>query len=66
MKANELRVMTEAELSKKADDLRKQLFNLNFQNMIGQLDNPLKIRLVKRDIARVLTILNEKAKEATN
>lgn len=63
MKASEMRTLTETELLKQIESLRSQLFNLKFQNMIGQLDNPLKIRLVKRDIARAFTMLNEQAQE---
>ena len=63
MKSNDLikiREMTDVELAKKLDDLKKDLFNLRFQHAINQLDNPHKIQDVKRDIARVMTILNEK------
>ena len=48
------------ELNKKLKDLKEELFNLRFQNAINQLDNPHKIADVKKDIARVKTILNEK------
>lgn len=64
MKANELRALTDSEILKKIEELRAQLFNLKFQNMIGQLDNPLKLRMIRRDIARAMTVLNEKKKEA--
>ena len=60
MKVNELRDMTPDALTKKLDELKEELFNLRFQHAINQLDNPHKIVDVKRDIARVMTILNEK------
>lgn len=60
MKANELRAMTSEDLAKKLGELKEELFNLRFQHAINQLDNPHKIEDVKRDIARVMTIMNEK------
>ncbi len=60
MKATELRAMSEADLSAKLADLKKELFNLRFQHAINQLDNPHQIAEVKHDIARVMTVLNEK------
>ena len=60
MKATELRAMSEADLSAKLVDLKKELFNLSFQHAINQLDNPHKIADVKKDIARVMTVLSEK------
>ena len=61
MKAKELRDMSEVELNKKLADLKQELFNLRFQHAINQLDNPVRIDTVKKDIARVMTILAEKA-----
>ena len=61
MKAKELREMSEVELNKKLADLKQELFNLRFQHAINQLDNPVRIDTVKKDIARVMTILTEKA-----
>lgn len=61
MKAAELRDMSSAELNKKLAELKEELFNLRFQHAINQLDNPGRIEIVKRDIARVLTVLAEKA-----
>ena len=55
MKAAELREMSNAELTKKLAELKAELFNLRFQHAINQLDNPLRIKAVKRDIARVKT-----------
>ncbi len=52
--------MSAEALAKKLDELKQELFNLRFQHAINQLDNPHKIADVKRDIARVMTLLNEK------
>ena len=60
MKAKEFREMSSDELNAKLKELKNELFNLRFQHAINQLDNPHKIQEVKRDIARVMTILNEK------
>ena len=60
MKASELRTMSEKDLSAKLVDLKKELFNLRFQHAINQLDNPHKIADVKKDIARVMTVIGEK------
>ena len=60
MKANELREMQPAELSKKLTDLKAELFNLRFQLAINQLENPGRIEAVKKDIARVMTVMAEK------
>ncbi|OCL27831.1 50S ribosomal protein L29 [Orenia metallireducens] len=60
MKANELRNLTNAELEQKLDELKEELFNLRFQNATVQLDNPARIKEVKKSIARVKTILNER------
>lgn len=59
MKANELREMTRDELLIKLSDLKSEFFNLRFQLATGQLNNPSGIRSVKKDIARVKTILRE-------
>ena len=60
MKANELRKMTSEELEHKLNELKDELFNLRFQNATVQLENPIRIREVKKTIARVKTILNER------
>ena len=60
MKAIELREMTDVELNKQLKDLKVELFNLRFQHAINQLDNPIRIEAVKKDIARVMTVLAEK------
>ena len=61
MKAKELRQLSEGELLIKEKELNEELFNLRFQHATGQLDNVMRIPHVKRDIARVKTILKEKA-----
>ena len=61
MKAAELRNMSAADLNKKLGELKDELFNLRFQHAINQLENPGRIDIVKKDIARVLTVLAEKA-----
>ena len=63
MKASEIREMTVEELNKKVLELKEELFHLNFQNAINQLDNPHKIADVKKDIARVMTALRAKDAE---
>jgi len=63
MKANEVRKMSASELEEKLSDLKKDLFFLRMQHATNQLDNPVKISLVKKDIARVQTIIREKQLE---
>jgi len=63
MKATEVRDLSTEELSKKLGDLKRDLFYLRMQHATNQLDNPLKIKEVKRDIARVQTIIREKQLE---
>lgn len=60
MKAKELREMSAAELNKQLSDLKAELFNLRFQHTIHQLENTSRIDAVKKDIARVMTVLTEK------
>jgi large subunit ribosomal protein L29 len=60
MKANEIRELNAEQLSAKLKELKTELFNLRFQHAINQLENPHRIVEVKRDIARVMTILQEK------
>lgn len=57
MKAAELRELSVEELNKKLADLKEELFNLRFQHAINQLENPIRIETVKKDIARVKTLL---------
>ena len=70
MNKNELikiREMSDVELNKKLDDLKEDLFNLRFQHAINQLDNPMRITAVKKDIARVQTIIREaEVKDSAN
>ncbi len=63
MKASELRDMTIAELNDKLADLKKELFNLRFQLAVNQLENPMRIKAVKKDIARVNTVITAKSLE---
>ena len=65
-KAKHFHEMTTAELRAKHDSLKNELFNLRFQQTTGQLKNPLMIRTVKKDIARVLTILRERELKGGN
>ncbi len=60
MKTSEIRELTAEELNKKLADLKAELFNLRFQLAINQLDNPMRISAVKKDIARIKTIIREK------
>jgi len=60
MKASEIRELSDAELKNKEKDLSEELFNLRFQLATGQLDNTMRIRHVRIDIARIKTILKEK------
>ncbi|MEW6214576.1 MAG: 50S ribosomal protein L29 [Nitrospirota bacterium] len=60
-KPSELKAMTIDELIQKEEELRKELFNLRFQQATGEIENPMRIRTVKKDIARVLTIMTEKS-----
>ena len=59
MKANEVRKMSAAELETKLGDLKKDLFQLRLQHATNQLENPIKIAEVKKDIARVKTMIRE-------
>ena len=61
MKARELKELTAEELLKKEKELKEEIFNLRFQHSTGQLDNTARLRQVKKDIARVETILRQKA-----
>ena len=60
MKAEKIRELSEQELNTKLKDLKTELFNLRFQNATGQLNNAMSISQVKRDIARVKTIMRER------
>ena len=58
MKSKELRDLTAVELNKKLAELKEELFNLRFQHAINQLENPNRIKVVKKEIARVMTVLH--------
>ncbi len=60
MKIQDIRDLSTQELEEKIKDLKEELFNLRFQNATNQLDNPVRIASVKKDIARVKTVLKEK------
>ena len=60
MKVNEIRQMTDKELDSKLLELKSELFNLRFQLATGQLDNPMRINAVRKEIARVKTITRER------
>ncbi|MBE7088769.1 MAG: 50S ribosomal protein L29 [Clostridiales bacterium] len=57
MKANEIKNLTDAELAARLAELKTELFNLRFRHASGQLENPIRINLVKKDIARVNTVI---------
>jgi large subunit ribosomal protein L29 len=61
MKAGDVRLKTPDELDDQLDALKKEQFNLRFQRASGQLENTARVRVVRRDIARIKTILAEKA-----
>jgi large subunit ribosomal protein L29 len=62
MKAAELRNKTDNELETRQRELTEQLFKLRFQRAAGRMENPMKMREVRREIARIKTLLNEKSK----
>lgn len=64
MKASDVRAMTEDQLSDELLKLKKEQFNLRFQRATGQLENTVRMRQVRRDIARIQTIAREKQAEA--
>jgi len=64
VKPSELRALAVDELARKESDLRKELFNLRFQQATGEIENPMRIGAVRKDIARVLTIMTEKSKSS--
>ncbi len=61
MKPSELRELTNLELEAKLGDLKEELFNLRFQHATGQLENPMRIKEVKKTYARIKTIMQERA-----
>jgi large subunit ribosomal protein L29 len=66
MKPGDLRARTEDELGEELDTLGKEIFNLRFQRASGQLENTARVRQVRRDIARIKTILGERRRQATS
>ena len=60
MKAREIRELSTDELNLRLDSLKEELFNLRFQVATGQLDNPMRVRQVRKDIARVKTVLRQR------
>lgn len=67
MKVNEIRDFTDVELESTLADLKKELFNLRFQNATNQLENPMRIAEVKKSIARIKTVMVErKLEQAAN
>jgi large subunit ribosomal protein L29 len=64
MKANDFRELSLDELKARERDLREEIFNLRFRLATGQLENTAKVSLAKRDLARLLTVLNEKQAQA--
>jgi len=65
MNAKDIRERSDDELRKALGDLEEQLFKLRFQKSTGQIENPIKIREVRKDIARVLTVMNERQAEGS-
>ena len=65
MKAGDVRAKTDDELTGELDKLGKEAFNLRFQRASGQLENTARVRQVRRDIARIKTILGQRTKEAS-
>ena len=65
MKNSEIKKMSAQELALKLKDLKSELFNLRFQLAVNQLENPMRIKAVKKDIARVQTFLREKELESS-
>ncbi|KEP70733.1 50S ribosomal protein L29 [Thioclava sp. BHET1] len=66
MNAQELKAKTPDELKDQLVSLKKEAFNLRFQQATGQLENTARMRKVRRDVARINTVLNQKAAEAAN
>ena len=59
MKANEIKDLSAAELNEKLAELKQELFNLRFQHDVNQLENPMRMKAVKKDIARVKTFIRK-------
>jgi large subunit ribosomal protein L29 len=65
LKAKDLRDLTDDELVQKLADTRQELFNLRFQSATGALENPARLKLARREIARILTVRNEREARLT-
>ena len=65
MKADDIRAKTDDELTGELEQLGKEAFNLRFQRASGQLENTARVRQVRRDIARIRTVLGERARKAS-
>ena len=66
MSANDLRELSQAELAKRLNDARQELFNLRLQRASGKLLNPARVVLVRRNVARLLTVQRERAEGAAS
>ncbi|HAW60237.1 MAG TPA: 50S ribosomal protein L29 [Actinobacteria bacterium] len=66
MKGEEIREFSDEELRQKLNEVKTELFNLRFQLATGQLDNPLKIKEVRKDIARIKTVIRERELKAAD
>ncbi len=66
MKASEIRELSVEELELKIKELKEELFQLRFQHAINQLDNPMRLKAVKKDIARIKTVLRQRELESVN
>jgi len=63
LKARDLRDLTNDQLADRLADTRQELFNLRFQSVTGALENPARLKLARREIARILTVVNEREAE---
>ena len=59
-KAEELRDLSDDELAQRLDEAKEELFNLRFQNVTGQLDNPMRIKVMRHEVARIMTVMRER------
>jgi large subunit ribosomal protein L29 len=62
VKAREIRDLSQDEMTRKLSELKEELFNFRFQHAVGQLENQQKMKMTKRDIARIKTVINESVK----
>jgi len=59
-KGTELRDLSDDELAQRLDEAKEELFNLRFQNVTGQLDNPMRIKVMRHEVARIMTVMRER------